>query len=135
MCMDGTTISCSLLPFIYLDLHIIFSLICCTVHGVPHQVTLGAIPLDMLCEIWEVFDHVEHLTCERVSDPQQVCLAQFRMLSVVDISMFTCISESKATLIILFHHYTECPCLKHVCICISLFMLHRPYLFIVGSKP
>ena len=68
---------------LHLDLHIIFSLICCTVHGVPHSVTLEAIPLDVLCEIWEAFDHVEHLTCERVSDPQQVCLVQFRMLSLV----------------------------------------------------
>ena len=51
--------------------------ICCTVHGVPHQVTLEAIPLDVLCEIWEAFDHVEHFTCERVSDPQQVCLVLF----------------------------------------------------------
>ena len=42
-------------------------------HGVTPQITLEKIPLDVLCEIWEVFDHVTHLTCERVSDPQQVC--------------------------------------------------------------
>ena len=79
-------------------------------HGVPHQVTLEAIPLDMLCVIWEVFDHVEHLTCERVSDPQQVCLMQFRMLCVVHylVVTFQCLQVSlkqQQLKYILFHHY------------------------------
>ena len=97
-------------------------------HSVPDQVTLEAIPLDVLCEIWEVFDHVEHLICERVSDPQQVCVT----CVVPDLQMFICstlflwefnvflltyISETLATHII---YYTtalsESPCLKHVCI-------------------
>ena len=39
----------------------------------PSQITLEAIPVDVLCEIWEVLDNVEHLTCERVSDPHKVC--------------------------------------------------------------
>ena len=60
-----------------LELHIIFSLICCTVHAVPHQVTFETIPVDVLCEVWELFDHVEYLMCERVSEPQQVCHVQF----------------------------------------------------------
>ena len=37
------------------------------------MITLEKIPLDVLCELWEVFDHTEHLNCERVSDPQQAC--------------------------------------------------------------
>ena len=49
----------------------------CTLHGMTPRVTLEKIPLDVLCDIWEVFGHVEHLTCERVSDPQQVCLVLF----------------------------------------------------------
>ena len=63
-----------------------FFLLGCTVHGVPHKVILEVMPLDVLCEIWELFDHVEHLTCERLSDPQQVFLLlflPFRCLSVV----------------------------------------------------
>ena len=45
----------------------------CSLHEMPSQITLETIPVDVLCEIWEVFDNVEHLTCERVSDPHKVC--------------------------------------------------------------
>ena len=58
----------------------------CTLHGVTPRVTLEKIPLDVLCDIWEVFDHVEHLTFERVSDPQQACLVLF----LADECLFTC---------------------------------------------
>ena len=79
------------LPFRPWSAHNLFSHFCTlhavphqvTVHAVPHQVTFETIPLDVLCEIWELFDHVEYLTCERMSGPQQVCLVQFRMLSEV----------------------------------------------------
>ena len=67
------------LPFLwslypsYIDLHAFISVTGCSLHGMPSQITLEAIPVDVLCEIWEVFDNVEHLTCERVSDPHKVC--------------------------------------------------------------
>ena len=57
----------------YLDLHAFISVTGCSLHGIPSQITLEAIPVDVLCEIWEVLDNVEHLTCERVSDPHKVC--------------------------------------------------------------
>ena len=57
----------------YVDLHAFISVTGCSLHGMPSQITLEAIPVDVLCEIWEVLDNVEHLTCERVSDPHKVC--------------------------------------------------------------
>ena len=43
------------------------------VQGMTPRVTLKTIPLDVLCDIWELFDHVEQLIYE-VTDPQQVCM-------------------------------------------------------------
>ena len=57
----------------YIDLHAFISVTGCLLYAMPSQITLEAIPVDVLCEIWEVLDNVEHLTCERVSDPHKVC--------------------------------------------------------------
>ena len=57
----------------YLDPHAFISVTGCSLHAMPSQITLEAIPVDVLCEIWEVLDNVEHLTCERVSNPHKVC--------------------------------------------------------------
>ena len=39
------------------------------------RVTLNKVPLDLVCNAVEFFEHVKDLECTCISDPQQVCLA------------------------------------------------------------
>ena len=43
--------------------------------GVVQKVTLCGAPLDVLCDMLPVFEHVEQLVCLNINDPQEVGLA------------------------------------------------------------
>ena len=38
------------------------------------RVTLDRVPLDMVCDVVRIFEHMKELKCIDISDPQQVCL-------------------------------------------------------------
>ena len=39
------------------------------------RVTLGHVPLDLVCDVVKLFEDVEELNCQSIMDPQQVCLS------------------------------------------------------------
>ena len=38
------------------------------------RVTLDEVPLDVVCDVVVIFEHVKELKCTDIKDPQQVCL-------------------------------------------------------------
>ena len=46
------------------------------------RVTLGNVPLDVVCGVVDYFEHVEELKCKNIKDPQQVRLYIFYILVV-----------------------------------------------------
>ena len=39
------------------------------------RITLGFVPLDLVCDVVKLFEHVEELNCVDIQSPQQVCLS------------------------------------------------------------
>ena len=39
------------------------------------RLTLGDVPLDLVCDVVEYFEHVEELNCVDIQSPQQVCFS------------------------------------------------------------
>ena len=38
------------------------------------RVNLEQVPLDVVCDVVGIFEHVKELKCTHITDPQQVCL-------------------------------------------------------------
>ena len=38
------------------------------------RVTLDKVPLDVVCDVVGIFEHVKELKCMEIRNPQQVCL-------------------------------------------------------------
>ena len=40
------------------------------------RITLGHVPLDVVCDVVKLFEHVEELTCQSITAAQEVCLSK-----------------------------------------------------------
>ena len=54
------------------------------------RMTLDGVPLDLVCDVVKVFEHVEELNCQNIKDPQQVRLFNTCLLTAT--SLFFIIS-------------------------------------------
>ena len=51
------------------------------------RVTLGFVPLDLVCDVVKLLEHVEDLNCVDIQSPQQVCFSNLATQS----QKFVCI--------------------------------------------